>query len=173
MTAIFLQTPELGNPVRVRSSNRCCICRSFLFAVRTGHWETEKVEQKTQENSFSQMHEPECRQCVESFCGAFTPKNRRIAEKSAAMGENHGGFFFSAKGGKDMKNIFKKALSFFLAVIMTVGIFPVTIFAEEYVYFSISLDDKFIDGKDGTVMARVPLKISELESIKLADFGLE
>ena len=31
-----------------------------------------------------------------------------------------------------MKNIFKKALSFFLAVIMTVGMFPVTVFAEEY-----------------------------------------
>ena len=72
-----------------------------------------------------------------------------------------------------MKNIFKKALSFFLAVIMTVGMFPVTVFAEEYVYFSISLDDKFVEGKDGTVMARVPVKISELESIKLADFGLE
>lgn len=72
-----------------------------------------------------------------------------------------------------MKNIFKKALSFFLAVIMTVGMFPVTVFAEEYVYFSISLDDKFVDGKDGTVMARVPVKMSELESIKLADFGLE
>jgi hypothetical protein len=37
--------------------------------------------------NFPQMHEPECRQCVESFCGAFTPKNRRIAEKSAAMGK--------------------------------------------------------------------------------------
>ena len=72
-----------------------------------------------------------------------------------------------------MKNIFKKALSFFLAVIMTVGMFPVTVFAEEYVYFSVSLDDKFVDGKDGTVMARVPVKMSELESIKLADFGLE
>ena len=48
----FLQAPELGNPVRVRSSNRCCMRRSFLFAVRTGHWETEKVEQKTQENKF-------------------------------------------------------------------------------------------------------------------------
>lgn len=52
MAAIFLQAPELGNPVKVRSSNRCCMRRSFLFAVRTGHWETEKVEQKTQDDKF-------------------------------------------------------------------------------------------------------------------------
>lgn len=72
-----------------------------------------------------------------------------------------------------MKNIFKKALSFFLAVIMTVGMFPVTAMAEEqYVYFSISLDDKFLEGSDGTVMAHVPVAISELENINLSDYGL-
>ena len=27
------------------------------------------------------MHEPECRQCVESFCGAFTPKNQSTSGK--------------------------------------------------------------------------------------------
>lgn len=72
-----------------------------------------------------------------------------------------------------MKNIFKKALSFFLAVIMTVGMFPVTAMAEkQYVYFSISLDDKFLEGSDGTVMAHVPVAVSELENIKLSDYGL-
>ncbi|MBR6658121.1 MAG: Ig-like domain-containing protein [Oscillospiraceae bacterium] len=72
-----------------------------------------------------------------------------------------------------MKNIFKKALSFFLAVIMTVGMFPVTAMAEEqYVYFSISLDDKFLEGSDGTVMAHVPVAVSELENINLSDYGL-
>ncbi|MBE6900386.1 MAG: hypothetical protein E7479_06980 [Ruminococcaceae bacterium] len=72
-----------------------------------------------------------------------------------------------------MKNIFRKALSFFLAVIMTAGMFPVTVFAEEYVYFSISLDDKFLEGKDGTVMAYVPVAFSELEKIRLSEYGLE
>ena len=110
------------------------------FFVRGANRPLGNREGRTKKRrALPQMHEPECRQCVESFCGAFTPKNQKIAEKSAAMGKKaHGGFFFSAKGGKDMKNIFKKALSFFLAVIMTVGMFPVTVFAEEYVYFSIT-----------------------------------
>ena len=139
--------------------------RSFLFAVRTGHWETEKVEQKTQENKFF----PNARARMSTmrgkfFCGAFTPEKAKTAEK---FGRRRffifGGFFFCKKGGEDMKNIFKKALSFFLAVIMTVGMFPVTVMAEEqYVYFSISLDDKFLEGSDGTVMAHVPVAISEL-----------
>ncbi len=73
-----------------------------------------------------------------------------------------------------MKTTFKKIVSFFMAVLMVAGMFPVTAIAsEEYVYFSISLDDKFLDGKDGTVMASVPVSMSELKSIKLADFGLD
>ncbi len=121
------------------------------------------------------MREPECRQCVESFFAVrLHPKNKGNAEK---FGRRRffifGGFFFCKKGGRNMKNIFKKALSFFLAVIMTVGMFPVTAMAEEqYVYFSISLDDKFLEGSDGTVMAYVPVAISELEKIKLSDYGL-
>ena len=72
-----------------------------------------------------------------------------------------------------MKNIIKKAVSFFLAVIMTVGIFPVTVFAEEqYVYFSVSDDDKYVEGKNGEVMARIPIPFSELEKIKLEEYGL-
>ncbi len=102
MTAIFLQAPELGNPVRVRSSNRCCMRRSFLFAVRTGHWETEKVEQKTQENKFF----PKCAsQNVDNawkvFCGAFTPeKQRKCGKIRPPKVFIFGGFFFAKKEEK-------------------------------------------------------------------------
>jgi len=121
------------------------------------------------------MREPECRQCVESFFAVrLHPKNKGMRKNSAAEGFlSSAASFFAKKGGRNMKNIFKKALSFFLAVIMTAGMFPVTAMAEEqYVYFSISLDDKFLEGSDGTVMAHVPVAISELENIKLSDYGL-
>ena len=120
------------------------------------------------------MREPECRQCVESFLRCvYTRKTKEMRKNSAAEGFYLRRLLFLQKGGEDMKNIFKKALSFFLAVIMTVGMFPVTAMAEEqYVYFSISLDDKFLEGSDGTVMAHVPVAISELEKIKLSDYGL-
>ena len=93
--------------------------------------------------------------------GDLHPKKQRTAEKfgrrrflsSAAS-------FFAKKGGEDMKNIFKKALSFFLAVIMTVGMFPVTAMAdgetEEYVYLSVSHDEKFIGTAEGSVAAHIP-----------------
>ncbi|MBQ7937183.1 MAG: Ig-like domain-containing protein [Oscillospiraceae bacterium] len=75
-----------------------------------------------------------------------------------------------------MKNIFKKALSFFLAVIMTVGMFPVTAMAdgetEEYVYLSVSHDEKFIETAEGSVAAHIPVPLSELEKIDLAMYGL-
>lgn len=73
-----------------------------------------------------------------------------------------------------MKNIFKKALSFFLAVIMTLGMFPITAMAEEeYVYIGISNDDVYLSSPlDGTVLAYVPVAVSELEKIKLEDYGL-
>ena len=53
-----------------------------MFAVRTGHWETEKVEQKTQENKFF----PNARARMSTMRGKFFavrlhPKNKGNAEK--------------------------------------------------------------------------------------------
>ena len=76
-----------------------------------------------------------------------------------------------------MKNTFKKALSFFLAVIMSVGMFPISVFATgsdaEYVYISISDDDKFVDTKDGEVMAYMPVDLKEVSKMNLSEYGLD
>lgn len=101
MAAIFLQAPELGNPVRVRSSNRCCMRRSFLFAVRTGHWETEKVEQKTQESLFPNARARMSTMRGKFFCGAFTPEKAKNCGKIRPPKVFiFGGFFFCKKEEK-------------------------------------------------------------------------
>lgn len=75
-----------------------------------------------------------------------------------------------------MKNTFKKALSFFLAVIMTVGMFPISVFATEaenegYVYVELTEDDVYVRSPlDGTVIANVAIPISELKAIDLSDY---
>ncbi|MBQ5898218.1 MAG: hypothetical protein IIW81_07135, partial [Oscillospiraceae bacterium] len=75
-----------------------------------------------------------------------------------------------------MKNIFKKALSFFLAVIMTVGMFPISVFATEaekdFVYISVSYDDKFIQNKDGGFMTNVEVPLSAVAAVDLTTYGL-
>lgn len=83
--------------------------RSFLFAVRTGHWETEKVEQKTQENKFF----PKCAsQNVDNAWKVFllcvyTRKTKEMRKNSAA--EDFfifGGFFFCKKRRKKYEKHF-------------------------------------------------------------------
>ena len=76
----------------------------------------------------------------------------------------------------------KKLLALILAVIMAVGVLPVTVLAaEEYeyedvsgtAYISISKDDRYVvsDGVDaGTIMAYVPVDIAELRNIKLENY---
>lgn len=72
-----------------------------------------------------------------------------------------------------MKNIFKKALSFFLAVIMTVGMFPVTVFAtEDVVYISVSKDDKFVKDSKGGYIACVEVPLAEVAAVDLETYGL-
>ncbi len=83
--------------------------RSFLFAVRTGHWETEKVEQKTQENKIF----PKCAsQNVDNAWKVFlrcvyTQKSKGNAEK---FGRRRffifGGFFFCKKRRKKYEKHF-------------------------------------------------------------------
>lgn len=79
----------------------------------------------------------------------------------------------------------KKLLALILAVIMAVGVLPVTVLAaEEYeyeevngtAYISISEDDRYVvsDGVDaGTIMAYVPVDLAELRNIKLEDYDLQ
>ena len=75
-----------------------------------------------------------------------------------------------------MKNIFKKTLSFFLAVIMTVGMFPISVFATEaqsegYVYVELTEDDVYVESPlDGTVLANVAVPIAELKAMDLSDY---
>lgn len=78
----------------------------------------------------------------------------------------------------------KKLLALILAVIMAVGIMPMTALAKEYeyedvsgtAYISISKDDRYVvsDGVDaGTIMAYVPVDLAELRNIKLEDYDLQ
>ena len=79
----------------------------------------------------------------------------------------------------------KKILALILAVIMAVGVLPVTVLAAEEheyeeangtVYISISENDRYVvsDGVDaGTIMAYVPVDLAELRNIKLEDYDLQ
>ncbi len=68
----------------------------------------------------------------------------------------------------------KKFLSILFAVVMVFTIIPLTSFAteNEYVYISVSFDDKFKEDKNGTPMAYVPVLFEELASVDLDDYGL-
>ena len=74
----------------------------------------------------------------------------------------------------------KKLLALILAIIMAIGVLPVTVLAaEEYeyeevngtAYISISKDDRYVvsDGVDaGTIMAYVPVDLAELRMVRFA-----
>ena len=75
----------------------------------------------------------------------------------------------------------KKILALILAVIMAVGIMPMTALAKEYeyedvsgtAYISISDDDRYVvsDGKiSGTIMGYVPVDLAKLRDIKLENY---
>lgn len=80
----------------------------------------------------------------------------------------------------------KRILAFVIALIMAIGILPVSSFAAdktyEYeeisgtAYISISNDDKYVtsDGTvKGTIMAYVPVDLAKLRNVKLEDYGYE
>ncbi len=71
--------------------------------------------------------------------------------------------------------ISKKILCMFLACVMVLGVIPVTALAaqENVVYLSISLDTGYIDDKNGNPIAYVPVPISKIEAIDLAEYGLD
>ena len=71
-----------------------------------------------------------------------------------------------------------KIVSIMLSFIMIAGILPIAVFATEpsdtaeYVYISVSYDDKFKEDKNGKPMAFVPVSFEELETVDLNDYNL-
>lgn len=69
-----------------------------------------------------------------------------------------------------------KILSMILAVVMVLGLLPATAFAtgaEDVVYLSISLDTGYIDDKNGNPITYVPVPMSKIKAIDLAEYGLD
>ena len=77
------------------------------------------------------------------------------------------------------KSMTMKIVSIMLSIIMIAGILPIAVFATEpsdtaeYVYISVSYDDKFINDKNGTPIAYIPVSFDTLAGIDLAEYGLE
>ena len=72
--------------------------------------------------------------------------------------------------------ITKKILSMILVLVMVLGLLPATAFAteaEDVVYLSISFDAGYIDDKNGNPITYVPVPLSEIEAIDLAEYGLD
>lgn len=72
----------------------------------------------------------------------------------------------------------KKLLSMLLAFVMVLGLLPTTAFAtgaeeEDVVYLSISFDNQYIDDKNGTPIAYVPVPMSKIEAVDLTEYGLD
>jgi hypothetical protein len=68
----------------------------------------------------------------------------------------------------------KRILSILLAVIMVFTMIPLTAVATEndYVYISVSYDDKFKEDKNGKPMAYIPVSFENLASVDLNEYGL-
>jgi hypothetical protein len=63
-----------------------------------------------------------------------------------------------------------------LAFVLVLGLLPATAFAtgtEDVVYLSISFDSGYIDDKNGNPIAYVPVPLSKIEAIDLAEYGLD
>ena len=76
------------------------------------------------------------------------------------------------------KSMTMKIVSIMLSIIMIAGILPITVFATEpsdtaeYVYISVSYDDKFKEDKNGKPMAYVPVSFEELATVDLNAYNL-
>ena len=68
----------------------------------------------------------------------------------------------------------KRLLSWFLALVMVLGLLPVSAMAAEkdVVYISASHDGKYLEADDGGYIAYAPVELEELEKIDLAEYGL-
>ena len=71
----------------------------------------------------------------------------------------------------------KRILCMILAMVMVLGLLPATALAsaaaEDVVYLSISFDSTYIDDKNGNPIAYVPVPMSAIEAIDLAEYGLD
>ena len=76
------------------------------------------------------------------------------------------------------KSMTMKIVSIMLSIIMIAGIVPVSVFATEpadtaeYVYISVSYDDKFIEDKNGKPIAYVPVSFEALATVDLNAYNL-
>ena len=76
------------------------------------------------------------------------------------------------------KSMTMKIVSILLSIIMIAGILPIAVFATEpadtaeYVYISVSYDDKFKEDKNGKPMAYIPVSFDTLATIDLNEYGL-
>lgn len=70
--------------------------------------------------------------------------------------------------------ITKKVLSMILAFVMVLGLLPATAFATEaeYVYISVSMDDKYIQDKDGGYIANIAISLDEIAAVDLNEYNL-
>lgn len=70
--------------------------------------------------------------------------------------------------------ITKKVLSMILAFVMVLGLLPATAFATEaeYVYISVSMDDKYIQDKDGGYIANIAIPLDEIAAVDLNEYNL-
>ena len=68
----------------------------------------------------------------------------------------------------------KKVLSVAMAAAMTVNMLPLTAFAtgDENVYISVSFDGQYIDDKNSSPMAYIPVSFDALEAVDLDEYGL-
>ena len=68
----------------------------------------------------------------------------------------------------------KKVFSLLLAMVMVVGLLPVSALATgtNNVYLSVSYDGKYLNGQDGAPIVYVPVSFEELASIDLDTYGL-
>ncbi|MBO5355885.1 MAG: hypothetical protein J6B09_07465, partial [Clostridia bacterium] len=77
------------------------------------------------------------------------------------------------------KTLTMKIVCMALSILMIVSILPLAVFASEgtdttdYVYISVSYDDKFKEDKNGNPMAFVPVSFDTLLGVDLAAYGLE
>ena len=68
----------------------------------------------------------------------------------------------------------KRLLSWFLALVMVLGLLPVSAMAAEKdaVYISASYDGQYLEADDGGYIAYAPVELEELEKINLVEYGL-
>lgn len=73
-----------------------------------------------------------------------------------------------------MKKTKYRIFSFLMAVIMMVTMIPITASASEKdnVYISVSYDGKYIDDKNGTPIAYIPVSMESLKTVDLDSYGL-